>query len=116
MAAFDTLDNLRYHQGITRLVKRFAYVHLIHAINVHKAAARKDRCHSHTPREPGHGDTTIAIDTYLGAKGTNGLSRAQLLEHIRKGTRWYILSEPHLIMLSLYTVRAETIMYVSLFQ
>jgi hypothetical protein len=116
VAAFDTLDNLRYHQGITRLVKRFAYVHLIHAINIHKAAARKDRCHSRTPREPGHGDTTIAIDTYLGAKGTNGLSRAQLLEHMRKGTRWYTLSRPHLIILSLYTARAETIMYVSLFQ
>jgi hypothetical protein len=99
VAAFDTLDNLRCYQGITRLVKRFAYVYLKYVINIHKAAARKDRCHGHTPREPGHSDTTIAIDTYLSAKGTNGLSRAQLLEHMRKGTRWYTLAEPHLIIL-----------------
>jgi hypothetical protein len=91
VAAFDTLDNLRYYQGATRLLKRFAYVHLIQAINTYKAAAREDRCHSRTPRvrarARGHGDTTIAINTYLSAKGTNGLSRAQLLEHIRIGTR-----------------------------
>ena len=110
VAAFDTLDNLRYHQGTTRLVKWFAYVHLIHAINIHKAAARKDRCLGRMPREPGHGDTTIAIDTYLSTKGTNGLSRAQLLEHMRKGTRWYTLAGSHLIILYLYTARAETIM------
>jgi hypothetical protein len=43
-------------------------------------------------------------------KGTNGLSRAQLLEHKRIGTRWYTLVGPYLIILFLYTARAETIM------
>jgi hypothetical protein len=112
VAAFDVLDNLRYYQGATRLLKQFAYVYLIQAINMYKAATRKDRCHSCTPREPGHGDTTIAIDAYLSAKGTNGLSRAQLLEHIRKGTRWYTLARPHLIILSLYTTSDKTIIYI----
>jgi hypothetical protein len=55
----------------------------------------------------GHGDTTIAINTYLSAKGNNGLSRAQLLEDMRKGTRWSTLAGPHPIILYLYTARAE---------
>ena len=67
-------------------MKRLAYIHLIQAINIHKAAAREDRCYSRTRRKLGHGDTTIAINTYLNAKGTNGLLRAQLLEHKRIGT------------------------------
>jgi hypothetical protein len=97
-------------------MKRLAYVRLIQAINIHKAAAKEDRCHGRTRREPGHGDTTIAINTYLSAKGTNGLSRGQLLEHKRIGTRWYTLAGPYLIILFLYTAKAETIMYVSPFQ
>ena len=48
--------------------------------------------------------TLIAIDTYLSAKGTNGPSRAQLLEHMRKGTRWYTLAGPHLNTALLTTV------------
>jgi hypothetical protein len=84
VAAFDTLDSLRKQKDTTRLLLRFAYVHLIQAIDIHKAAARKERSHGCTRWKAGHGDITIAIDTYLGAKGSNGLSQAQLLEDMRK--------------------------------
>ena len=68
-------------------MKQLAYIHLIQAINIYKVAVREDRCYSCTLQEPSHSDTTITINTYLSAKGTNSLLRARLLEHKRIRTQ-----------------------------
>jgi hypothetical protein len=111
IAAFDMLHSLSSHKDTTWLFMRFAYVQLIRAIDIFKAAARRDRSHSRTPRKVGHGDATIAIDTYLSARRNNSLSRAQLIEYVRKGTRWSRLAGPYPIILCIYSAKAETIMY-----
>jgi hypothetical protein len=63
IAAFDTLHGLRKRKDTTRLLMRFAYVQLIHAINAFKAAAKRDRFRGYSRRKAGHGDATIAINT-----------------------------------------------------
>jgi hypothetical protein len=110
------LHSLRSHKDTIRLLMRFAYAQLIRAIDILKTAARRDQFHSRTRLKVGHGDATIAIDTYLSARRNNCLSRAQLLEYVRKGTRWSRLAGPYPIILCIYSAKAETIMYVSPFQ
>jgi hypothetical protein len=78
------LHSLRSYKDTAQLLMRFAYAQLIRAIDILKTAARRGQFHGRTRRKVGHGDATIAIDTYLSARRNNCLSRAQLRLEVRR--------------------------------
>ena len=96
VAAFDTVHSLAQNKTCTRLKLRFSFVHLNRVIDIL--------------------DNKIGMEytyKYLNAKKTNAcLSRTQLIDYVRKARRWSTLAGRSPFQLSVYSVLAETIMYV----
>ena len=95
-AAFDTVHSLIQSKKCSRLVLRFAFIHLKRLIDTLE-----------TQTKAGY------IETYLNAKkNLLHLSGRQLIEYARKSRRWSMLAGPSPFQLSVYSILAETIMYV----
>ena len=110
MAAVDTvLDVLKGNRACR---PRFAYIQLVWLINAYKTAATTDRVQHKVPREPGHGDTTVAIDMYLQKKrevSGETLKRSDISGFCRTGRRWIVLAGRAPISVFVFPRIADTI-------
>ncbi|KAH6676000.1 hypothetical protein B0J14DRAFT_561685 [Halenospora varia] len=94
--AFDAVHSLAQSKTCMRLNLRFAFVHLNRVINILENQTGADY-----------------TNTYLNAKKNEScLSRTQLINYARNARRWSTLAGKSPFQLSVYSVLAETIMYV----
>jgi hypothetical protein len=115
IATFDMVNSLVQNKKGNYLKLRFAYIHLMRAIDVLDAARKRDPLTSQACKKPGYSINSVAINIYLNAKKDTSYkipSRSQLSEYIRVGRCWLKLAGPSPFQLAVYTRSAETIMYV----
>ena len=115
IAAFDMVHSLVQDKKRNHLILRFAYIHLMRAIDALNVARKKDPLYSQAYQKPGYNINSVANNIYLDVK-KNTLditpSRSQLSEYTRIGKRWLELAPLSPFQVSVYTRLAETIMYV----
>ena len=112
MAAVDTVLDVLKGNRACRLLSRFAYIQLVWLINAYKTAATTDRVEHKVPRDPGHGDTTIAIDMYLQKKrevSGETLTRGDISALCRTGRRWIVLAGRAPVSVFVFPRIADTI-------